>query len=174
VYLMNTTLLLTKRGLSPFFVNFRTQICLLFLFIFTSFSSFVFAATLYVKQNGTGAGTNSWDNASSDFQAVINAASAGDEVWVAGGIYQPASGTSFQMKEGVRIYGGFAGNETNRSARNLTLLQNKATLRVTGPALSEMITCNLQALRCSMGSTSLAVLQVLALSTFTHHQCWSI
>src|SRR5688572_2394105 len=61
----------------------------------------------YVKQNGTGDGL-SWATAAGDFQATVTASSSGDEVWVAAGEYQPASGQSFSMKEGVKIYGGFA------------------------------------------------------------------
>lgn len=60
----------------------------------------------YVKQGGTGAGT-SWAQASGDLQAMINASSEGDQVWVVAGEYQPAAGQSFTMKEGVGIYGGF-------------------------------------------------------------------
>ena len=131
---MIPTLLPAKRGLLLFFFTSRAQTCCLLFFLLTGLSP-VFATTLYVKENGTGTGTNSWDNASSDLQAIINAASSGDEVWVAGGTYQPASGTSFQLKEGVKIYGGFAGNETNRSDRNLTLLKNKTTLLGNGASV---------------------------------------
>ncbi len=80
----------------------------------------------YVNDNGTGDGS-SWNNASGDLQSIINGADSGDEIWVAAGIYQPASGQSFIMKEGVKIYGGFAGDEENREERdwltNLTTLQ---------------------------------------------------
>lgn len=66
----------------------------------------------YVKAGGTGSGT-SWSNASGDFQAMVNASAAGDEVWVAEGTYQPAAGQWFSMKEGVKIYGGFPANNDN-------------------------------------------------------------
>lgn len=50
------------------------------------------------------------------------AAAAGDEVWVAKGVYTPTSSTdrtiSFGMKSGVGIYGGFAGTETARDQRD--------------------------------------------------------
>lgn len=60
----------------------------------------------YVKQGGAGNGS-SWADASGDFQAMINASVANDEVWVAAGDYQTNPGTPFSMKEGVKIYGGF-------------------------------------------------------------------
>ncbi len=61
----------------------------------------------YVRQGGVGFG-HTWETASGDLQAMINASEAGNEVWVAAGEYQPASGQSFSMKEGIKIYGGFA------------------------------------------------------------------
>ncbi len=71
----------------------------------------------FVKPNGTGNGS-SWTNAG-DFQTMINGSSAGDSLFVSKGSYQPASGQSFFMKEGVKIYGGFAGTENSLSQRNL-------------------------------------------------------
>jgi hypothetical protein len=71
----------------------------------------------FVKPSATGNGST-WATAG-DFQTMINGASAGDSVFVAGGTYQPASGQSFSMKDGVKIYGGFAGKETSLSQRNL-------------------------------------------------------
>lgn len=74
----------------------------------------------YVTPTGTGNGS-SWANASGNLQAMIDASNNGDQVWVATGTYKPTTGTdrtiSFSMKEGVAIYGGFAGNESTLSAR---------------------------------------------------------
>jgi hypothetical protein len=50
-----------------------------------------------------------------DLQTAINNASAGDSVFVAQGTYTG----SFVMKEGVKIYGGFAGTEASLTDRNL-------------------------------------------------------
>ena len=81
------------------------------------------AMVRYVKPtaSGTGDGTT-WANASGNLQAMINASGSGDEVWVAAGTYKPTSGTdrsiSFSMKNGVAIYGGFNGMETQLSQRN--------------------------------------------------------
>lgn len=87
----------------------------------------------YVKTTAAGTGDgSSWDNASSDIQAMINASSNGDSVWVATGAYVPLTDGSgntspsnsrfklFYMKSGVKLYGGFAGTETNLSQRDFT------------------------------------------------------
>ena len=84
----------------------------------------------YVKQGGTGDGT-SWANASGNLQQMINNLADNNpqnmpgEVWVAAGTYTPQSqvlsGTtysaSFRMRDGISVYGGFAGKETSKQAR---------------------------------------------------------
>jgi hypothetical protein len=89
-------------------------------------------AQRYVKATASGLGDgSSWTNASSDLQAMIDASSTGEEVWVAAGTYKPASTTSctgcssnrdftFYIKDGVKIYGGFAGTEGTLAARSIT------------------------------------------------------
>ncbi|MBD2705193.1 hypothetical protein IC229_31515 [Spirosoma sp. BT702] len=76
----------------------------------------------YVKPIASGLSNgSSWNNASPDLQAMINASASGDQVWVASGTYKPTATTdrsiSFAMKNGVAIYGGFLGAETNLSQR---------------------------------------------------------
>ena len=87
------------------------------------------AQVRYVSPTGAGnMDGSSWSDASADLQAMINAAAAGQEVWVAAGTYRPTTqinpneprSKSFVMKEGVGIYGGFVGTETQRSARDWT------------------------------------------------------
>ncbi|MBD2753084.1 right-handed parallel beta-helix repeat-containing protein [Spirosoma validum] len=76
----------------------------------------------YVREFGTGDG-RSWDDASSDLQAMIDDPGA-QQVWVAQGNYKPTTTTdrsiSFKMKEGVAIYGGFSssGNPSSLRERN--------------------------------------------------------
>ncbi len=78
----------------------------------------------FSKTAGANNGT-SWANAYTSFQSALDAAVSGDEIWVAKGIYKPTvqvggTGTrfqAFQMKNGVAIYGGFAGTETMVSQR---------------------------------------------------------
>ncbi len=80
----------------------------------------------YVKQGGTGDGT-SWQNAMGNLQAAIAQAQPGDEVWVAQGTYRPDSlirsnkptSRTFFLKDGVSLYGGFAGYEQNKDEREM-------------------------------------------------------
>jgi hypothetical protein len=80
-------------------------------------------AIRYVKWDATGANNgSSWTDAYTDLQSALSAASSGDEIWVAAGTYKPTSGAdrtvSFALKNGVAVYGGFAGGETQRDQRN--------------------------------------------------------
>jgi len=79
----------------------------------------------YVKLNGTGNGT-SWANASGNIQGMIDASAKGDQVWIAAGTY--LLNTTLEMKEGVNIYGGFYGDETNINARAKSDLDGNGTI----------------------------------------------
>mgnify|MGYP001194266228 CR=1 FL=1 len=81
----------------------------------------------YVKANGTGDGT-SWENASGDLQKMIDelaTVNAPGEVWVAAGTYRPTTqiiegvqyAASFRMRDGINVYGGFAGREISKAKR---------------------------------------------------------
>lgn len=100
--------------------------------LLTSFS--VNAQTIhYVKPIASGVGNGlSWTDAADDLEATIQNAVAGDEVWVAAGIYKPIykpydagieistaddRDLTFHLKDGVKLYGGFAGNETFLASR---------------------------------------------------------
>lgn len=87
---------------------------------------------IYVKADAEGPYDGiSWDTAFNDLQDALSVAQPGSEIWVAAGIYNPDRGTdvreaSFQLKNGVSLYGGFSGTETRRyqrkPSRNETIL----------------------------------------------------
>lgn len=88
----------------------------------------------YVKPiaSGTQSGL-SWANAKSNLQQVINASTQGDTIWVAAGTYTGG----FHLKQGVQIYGGFAGVESFMKERklpgtdeNMTILDGNNSQRV--------------------------------------------
>jgi hypothetical protein len=74
--------------------------------------------------NGT-----SWADAYTDLKSTIdNNSVSGDEIRVAQGIYKPETGTnrtvSFELKNGVELYGGYAGYDAvNPDARNTELYE---------------------------------------------------
>jgi predicted outer membrane repeat protein len=81
----------------------------LFLLLITSFTGWVQA------------NPNSWADAC-DLQAALTTAVATNEIWVEAGTYKPTTTTnrtiSFVLKNGVGIYGGFAGTETALDQRD--------------------------------------------------------
>src|SRR5690606_32448950 len=72
-------------------------------------------AIRYVKTASNGGNADadgrSWETASSNLQAMIDASMEGDEVWVAAGdyhaVYYDRPHVTFVLKEGVAVYGGF-------------------------------------------------------------------
>ncbi|MGI6653008.1 MAG: Ig-like domain-containing protein [Christensenellales bacterium] len=85
----------------------------------------------YVKLGGDDSKDGlSWENAKANLKAVMDAAGFGDEIWVAAGTYSPGGngGDTFHLKRGVKVYGGFAGNEGSPNERDLGNATNKTTL----------------------------------------------
>jgi predicted outer membrane repeat protein len=109
-------------------------VCLLLALGGTTGISGASPAVLHIKSTPTGSGNCSdWDNACS-LQDALDSANLGDEIWVATGAYTPTATTdpvdprtaTFQLVNGVALYGGFAGTETSLGQRdwesNITIL----------------------------------------------------
>ena len=92
---------------------------------------FLSAAVIYVDSNAGGANNGtSWANAYTDLQDALAAASSGDEIWIAQGVYKPSvqydldgggadpREVTFQIPNGVMLYGGFAGGEISLDQRD--------------------------------------------------------
>ncbi len=64
----------------------------------------------------------SWKTAFASLQTALEKSKSGDEIWVARGTYIPHAtdrNISFQLKKQVSVYGGFAGNETALTQRDI-------------------------------------------------------
>ncbi len=87
------------------------------------------ATVLFVDASATGAGDgSSWADAFNDLQDALAASDLCpviDQIWVAAGTYKPTSGydrdISFEVREKVSLYGGFAGTEVSPAERNLSV-----------------------------------------------------
>lgn len=82
------------------------------------------ADTRYVNINAPAGGNGlSWAGAYNNIKTAITAAvvnPAVKKIWVAKGSYFPGT-TRFVVRNGLSLYGGFAGNETQLSQRNIAL-----------------------------------------------------
>lgn len=87
------------------------------------------AGVIYVDSDSTCSSDcgGSWATAHPSLQDALAATASGDEIWVAEGVYYPDEGagqtndardSTFQLRDGVGIYGGFAGTERTRSQRD--------------------------------------------------------
>ncbi len=78
---------------------------------------------IYVNVDAGGSNDgSSWADAYSNLQSALSFASSGDQIWVAKGTYFPAADgdrtLSFDIPNGVEVYGGFAGTESNLVERS--------------------------------------------------------
>jgi predicted outer membrane repeat protein len=86
------------------------------------------ASPIYVDADAAGGDGSSWDEAYTNLQTALAAATAGDQIWVAEGVYKPGNlrTSAFILVNDVAIYGGFDGTETALDQRdwesNVTVL----------------------------------------------------
>ena len=74
----------------------------------------------YAAPSAQGSGNcRNWVNACTLTQA-LSVANSSEQIWVKAGVHKPGSNRSdsFQLKSGVAVYGGFAGNETTLGQRD--------------------------------------------------------
>jgi hypothetical protein len=88
-----------------------------------TFKIFVTPPQVFVKAGANEANNGtSWADAYPNLQTALTRTTAGCEIWVAAATYLPGAAgngdATFTLKNGVAIYGGFAGTEDNRDARN--------------------------------------------------------
>ncbi|MFH2093325.1 MAG: right-handed parallel beta-helix repeat-containing protein [Pseudomonadota bacterium] len=86
----------------------------------------------FVNKSISGGGGTSWERAFNSLNDAIDSAGPGDKIWVATGTYTPdrcyfscnniispdSIYNAFHLKNGVALYGGFMGGETDVSQRN--------------------------------------------------------
>jgi len=96
------------------------------------FGSTAATTVLYVRSSAVAGGTGlSWASPLNDLQSALSIASGATQyleaIWVAAGTYTPSPplsqggsrSASFQLRNGLAIYGGFAGNESELSQRDI-------------------------------------------------------
>ncbi|WP_052345586.1 T9SS type A sorting domain-containing protein [Alkaliflexus imshenetskii] len=120
--------------------------CALFLLVaFLFFSLDAHATIRYVKPGAQSTAWQGKSNVYSDLQLALADAVSGDEIWVAAGLYKPTTGTdrtiSFQLGNGVKLYGGFSGNETVLTQRNWQLNKTVLSGNIGSTSLSSDNSC---------------------------------
>lgn len=101
----------------------------------SSFTNCSFQPRLYVNINAKGANTGlSWKDALIDLQDALEYKNF-DEIWVASGTYKPSKDNegnqnppnprnkTFNLLNGKKLYGGFAGSESNLAERTKVVLK---------------------------------------------------
>ena len=96
----------------------------------------------YVKNTATGQNIGtSWADAFTDLHSALNTVQAGDEIWVAEGLFLPDTGTnrdrSFVLKSGVKLIGGFSGTETTLAQRDFTIHPTILSGNIGNPDIAE-------------------------------------
>ena len=108
-YLLAQSRKMRREELRKVNLFFALVICFMFL------STASYSAIIYVKTDGNDANSGlSWELAKKTVNAALAVSVSGDEIWVAAGTYVE----KIALQNGVKLYGGFTGNETALEQRN--------------------------------------------------------
>ncbi|MBA3469521.1 MAG: hypothetical protein H0T53_07740, partial [Herpetosiphonaceae bacterium] len=113
-----------KRHRWPCFVRVGLILFLLSTFLWQPAPFAQASGVIFVAAGGAGSQSGAdWANAR-DLHAALQTASSGSQIWVKQGTYAPTTSAAdrsatFQLVNGVALYGGFAGVETELSQRNI-------------------------------------------------------
>jgi hypothetical protein len=136
-------------------------------FVASALCSSALAGTRFVNVAlATGANDgSSWADAHRTADGVsvaLTAAVAGDEIWVAAGTYLPTvlgtRATAIPLKNGVTIYGGFAGSETSVAQRDIVLNPTILSGDLAGDDVGGILTDNSFHVVTGAGTNATAVL----------------
>jgi len=145
-------------GVKNMSFRFSTSLFLLISLVFSQFSTpqLVHAACsgiIYVDANSVAASPDgcTWAGAFPKLQSAFVIAAGGDQVWVATGTYYPDEGTNqtnddrfstFDIGDGVAVYGGFTNGQDELSDRNSNPVTNGTVLSGDIDAASGNLTGN--------------------------------
>ena len=98
-------------------------------------SNVVYAAPapIYVDDTASGSDNgNSWNNAYNDLQKALQRANSNDQIWVAEGTYHPGinRSDSFEIVQGVEMYGGFPDGGGSFSERDWKLYETELSCEI--------------------------------------------
>lgn len=130
-----------------FFV-FKVSICLVLIFslalsnfLGASINTYAAEKIIYVDSSAAGANDgSSWKDAFTELQSALDDADEGKEIWISSGVYYPTKDIkgnaspsdprtkSFQMKNGVSIFGGFPANDEEATFEDRDVKQYKTVL----------------------------------------------
>jgi predicted outer membrane repeat protein len=102
-------------------ISGKTLASVLVVFVLAAFFPDFARAVVYVDQSRFGGNGTSWSAAYKTLEAAIAGSGSYQEFWVADSTYKPAS--PLVPKEGSKFYGGFSGNESTLTARNIAAFQ---------------------------------------------------
>lgn len=105
-------------------------------------STMVAADTLYVSASiPASGGGQSWQAPFKTIEEALTSWHEGDEIWVARGAYQP-SAQGLTLSNGMRIYGGFKGDELRREERDWYRRKTIIAGNATTPRLVTLTNCD--------------------------------